>query len=72
MTRHSCARCGTALSGDEIALYRKLVSRGATAYLCLDCLAQDCATTREKLQGLIDYYHRTGICSLFVQWESPE
>lgn len=62
-------RCKTGLSGDEIALYRKLIFRGAQEYLCLDCLAGDCATTREKLEELIRYFHRTGICSLFVQYE---
>jgi hypothetical protein len=61
--------CGGGLVSDEIALYKKLVSRGAEEYLCLGCLARSCSTTREKLQSLIDYYHRTGVCSLFVKWE---
>ncbi len=70
MTRHTCMRCGAGLCGDEIALYKKLVFRGAEEYLCLDCLAADCSTTREKLETLIAYYHRTGICTLFAKWES--
>ena len=69
MTRHTCMRCGAGLCGDEIALYKKLVFRGADEFLCLDCLAAYCSTTREKLEALIAYYHRTGICSLFVKWE---
>ena len=62
--------CGSELCSDEIALYRKLVFRAATEYLCLDCLARECSTSREKLQGLIDYYHRTGLCCLFAKVEA--
>ena len=48
MTNHACMRCGARLHSDEIALYRKIVCRGATQYLCLDCLAADIPTTRGK------------------------
>lgn len=72
MTRHHCMRCGENLTGDEIALYRKMVSRAATEYLCLNCLAADLSTTREKLEGLIAYFHRTGICGLFVKDEDAD
>lgn len=72
MTRHQCMRCKAGLTGDEIALYKKLVFRGAEEFLCLDCLAVDCSTTREKLEQLIAYFHRTGLCSLFAQWDTPK
>lgn len=65
-----CMRCGAALGGDEIALYRKLVCREAAAYLCLDCLAEDCGAPREKLEGLIAWFHRTGVCALFVKYDT--
>ena len=64
---HLCNNCGAALCSDETALYRKLIFRAATEYLCMDCLAVELRTSREKLQMLIDYYHRTGICSLFAK-----
>lgn len=67
MTEHQCRRCRKHLVSDEISLYRKLVLRSADTYLCLDCLAEELSTTREKLEGLIEYYYRTGICSLFVK-----
>lgn len=67
--RHTCKNCGVALQGDEIALYRKLVDRGASTYLCLDCLAKYCSTSRKQLESLIAFYHRTGICSLFAKDE---
>lgn len=69
MTRHSCMRCGAGLTGDEIALYKKLVFRGAEQFLCLDCLAKNCSTTRSRLEDMIAYFHRTGICTLFVKYE---
>ncbi len=69
MTRHKCKGCGMGLTGDEIALYKKLVFREAEEYLCLDCLAERFLVARERLEGLIAYFHRTGICSLFVKDE---
>ena len=67
MTRHHCIKCGTALSGDEIALHRKLICRAATEYFCMDCLANFCSTSRERLEALVSYYHRTGECILFAK-----
>lgn len=69
MTDRECGRCGAALSSDAIALYRKLVCREARTYLCLDCLAEALSVERSKLDELIDYYHRTGICCLFEKYE---
>lgn len=63
-------RCGAGLTGDEIALYKKMISRAANAYLCLDCLAAECSATRGQLEQLIAFYHRTGICTLFVKYEA--
>lgn len=69
MTRHNCCRCGAGLTGDEIALHRKLISRQAREYLCLDCLAAGLGVPRVKLEQLIDYYHRSGVCALFAPYE---
>lgn len=68
--KRSCMNCASELCSDEIALYRKLVFRGATEYLCLDCLARELTTSRERLEGLIYYYHRTGLCCLFAKVET--
>ena len=69
MTNRRCMRCGAGLTGDEIALHKKRICRSAEEFLCLDCQAADCGATREKLERLIDYFHRTGICSLFAKYE---
>lgn len=72
MTRHNCTHCGASLTGDEIALYKKLVFREASRFLCLDCLAANLDTTRSSLEQLIVYFHTTGICSLFAKWDNTE
>lgn len=69
MTRHVCMKCGASLSGDEVALHRKLVYRAATEYFCIDCLAAFCSTSRARLEQLVSYYHRTGECILFAKQE---
>ena len=62
-----CMRCGAELTGDEIALYRKMIFRGVEQFLCLDCLAANLSTPREKLEALIAWFHKTGVCSLFAK-----
>ena len=63
---HNCKRCGKTLEGDEIALYRKLIWREATEYLCLECLSRDLSSTPERLRDLIHYYRTKQRCCLFV------
>lgn len=64
-----CMKCGARLHTDEIALYRKLINRGARKYSCLNCQAEYLNVSREDLEKLIEYYHRTGVCSLFAKWD---
>ena len=35
----TCRTCGAPLHDDDIAIYRKLVYRGAEDFLCIQCLA---------------------------------
>lgn len=67
MTKHLCMKCGAVLSGDEIALHKKMISRAATKYYCMDCLAAFGSTSRERLEKLAAYYHSTGECILFAK-----
>lgn len=50
---------------DEMGLYRKMVNRGATEYLCIECLAAHYRTDVEALQERIEYFRETG-CALFA------
>ena len=63
---HKCMRCGKELKSNEIALYRKLIWREATEYLCIECLAVDLSSTPERLSQLIDYFRTKQRCCLFV------
>ena len=65
MGKFICAKCGAALCSDEIALHRKLFNRAAREFWCLDCQANFCNTTRQKLEALIEMYYESGTCSLF-------
>jgi hypothetical protein len=61
----TCRSCSKELDCDEISIYKKLVFRAATDFLCLDCLAEYLGTTRQYLEALIDYYYQSGTCALF-------
>jgi len=62
----TCKECGAPLLADDIAIHRKLVSRNADEFFCIDCLAGKLGTTRQRIEELIAYYRETGKCTLFV------
>ena len=51
----TCKKCGATLGGDDIAIYRKLVTRNADEFFCIDCLAEYYNTTREVIEERIAY-----------------
>ncbi len=57
--------CDKELLSDEIAIYKKLVNRGAERYLCIDCLAEYFKCSRKAIEDKIDYYRKSGECTLF-------
>ena len=61
----TCITCGRPLEKDEVALTRKLINRGATQYLCIDCLAKKFEVTREDLEKKIEEFRQMG-CTLFL------
>ncbi len=61
----TCYKCGAKLGSDDIAIYQKLVTRNATEFLCIDCLADFYKTTREVIEERIAYYRKSGNCTLF-------
>ena len=62
---HDCRQCGAPLSRDEVGLTKKLINRGATQYLCIDCLAKKFEVTREDLEKKIEEFRQMG-CTLFL------
>ncbi|GHU75908.1 hypothetical protein FACS189461_2810 [Spirochaetia bacterium] len=60
-----CKQCAKPLSGDETAIYKKLINRGASEYLCIDCLAVFFGCERKIIEDQIAYYRKAGTCVLF-------
>ena len=52
------------LSPDEIALHKKLVNRGATEHLCIQCLSTHFGVSTAMLKDLIVRFKKEG-CALF-------
>lgn len=61
----TCKKCGAPLGADDIAIYRKLVNRGADDFFCIDCLAEYYKCEREAIEERIRYYRESGECTLF-------
>lgn len=61
----TCRECGTALKGDDIAIYMKLISRNAEDFLCIDCLGVKLKCGRKPIEERIRYYRESGNCTLF-------
>ena len=59
-----CIKCNNELSGDEIALYKKLFKRGAIEYMCINCIAEHFCVTKELLAEKIIQFKKSG-CTLF-------
>ena len=62
---YRCKRCGAALKLDDIRIHKKMISRAASEYFCIDCLAWYANTTRAEIERYIAYLKQTGICQLF-------
>lgn len=59
-----CRQCGRPLTGDEVAITKKLINRGAASFLCRSCLAVHFQVTLADIQERIDYFKSIG-CTLF-------
>lgn len=59
-----CMKCSRELTRDEIALYRRLVNRGAERYLCIDCLAEHLRVSVPLLEERMKFLKEMG-CTLF-------
>lgn len=59
-----CFRCGAELSADEIAVYKKLINRGAEKYLCIPCLSVEIKVSEDEIKRKIEQFKKAG-CTLF-------
>ncbi|HBL99585.1 MAG TPA: hypothetical protein DD393_02935 [Ruminococcaceae bacterium] len=60
----NCKKCGKELSGNDIGLTKKLINRGSTDFLCIDCIAEKFDCTKELLEEKIRQFKESG-CTLF-------
>lgn len=63
-TGHQCIQCNKSLDRDEIAVYLRLVNRGAKEYLCIPCLAAYFKCSEENIRVRIEGFKAMG-CTLF-------
>ncbi len=59
-----CEKCGRLLSTDEIAVYRRMVSRSAERFLCKNCLAEYWGVPPAVIEEKIVHFRAMG-CLLF-------
>lgn len=59
-----CKHCGRILTPDEIAIYRRMVNRGAEEFLCLSCFAAEFSVSEELIREKIRHFKEMG-CTLF-------
>ena len=71
MSGEACARCGRPLSRDEIAVTKKLINRGASAWYCVACLAAHFEVSEAAIRERIAYFKETG-CTLFTRETESE
>lgn len=60
----NCIKCGKELSGNDIGLTKKLINRGSTEFLCINCIAEKFDCTKELLEEKIRQFKESG-CTLF-------
>lgn len=64
-TNQYCKNCNKKLIRDEIAIYLRLVNRGAKEYLCIPCLAEYFKCSEEVIKARIENFKAMG-CKLFT------
>ena len=60
-----CISCEKSLSHDDVGFHKKMVNRGATEFMCIDCLCDYFGLTREKADEMIEKFKNMG-CSMFL------
>ncbi len=64
LTAERCMKCSRQLTRDEIAVTKKLINRGATEYMCADCLAAHYEVDVSAIYERMEYFRAMG-CTLF-------
>lgn len=59
-----CKNCKKELLNDEIAIYKRLINRGAVEFLCIECLAKRMEVDVSDIEEKIVHFKKMG-CTLF-------
>lgn len=59
-----CIDCEKELLNDEIAIYKRLINRGAEEFMCIDCLAKYMEVEPDDIKEKIVHFKKIG-CTLF-------
>ena len=59
-----CKNCRKELLNDEIAIYKRLINRGAVEFLCIECLAKHMEVEVSDIKEKIVHFKKIG-CALF-------
>lgn len=62
----NCKNCRRALTADEIGLTQKMINRGATEWMCIQCLSKFFSCEEELLLKKIEEFRALG-CMLFAK-----
>lgn len=60
----TCKKCGRELNGNDIGLTKKLINRGSTEFLCINCIAEKFDCSKELIEEKIKQFKAAG-CTLF-------
>lgn len=60
-----CKYCKKELLNDEIAIYKRLINRGAEEFMCIDCLAKHMEVEVSAIEEKIVQFKKMG-CTLFA------
>lgn len=64
MADEACIVCKRKLKNDDIGFHKKVINRGATEHMCIDCVCKHFGMTREKADEMIERFRKSG-CTLF-------
>ncbi len=56
----TCKKCGRELNGNDIGLTKKLINRGSTEFLCINCIAEKFDCSKELLEEKIKQFKAEG------------
>lgn len=60
----NCIKCGKPLLSDDIAIYKRLIFRGAKEFECKSCLANHLKVEESEIDKKIEFFRKHG-CTLF-------